>query len=139
MFLTHFKIVSDFCLTHFCFNVKSNTFIKRAWLEMSNELNKIWLKRLNSRILKNERLNWSKVSKWTNSKINWELRTKNIFNLIKFLLWKFFSKFKILSTIIFLIYYINQIINFYKIYLQIYSLTLIKFVFKSVYSSLNLG
>jgi len=30
---------------------------------MSNKLNKIWLKGLNSRIYKDERLNWSKVSK----------------------------------------------------------------------------
>jgi len=28
---------------------------------MSDKLNKIWLKRLNSRILKDEWLNWSKV------------------------------------------------------------------------------
>ena len=32
-------------------------------LEMSNKLNKIWLKWLNLRILKHERLNWSKISK----------------------------------------------------------------------------
>jgi len=31
--------------------------------EMSNKLNKIWLKRLNLRILKYERLNWCKVLK----------------------------------------------------------------------------
>jgi len=29
-----------YCLTHFCFNVKSNTIVKRA-LEMSNKLKKI--------------------------------------------------------------------------------------------------
>jgi len=28
---------------------------------MSDKLNKIWLKRLNSRILEDEELNWSKV------------------------------------------------------------------------------
>jgi len=49
-------------------------------LEMSNELNKIWLRRLNLRISKDERLNWFKVLKWTNSKIEWKLRDKNIFN-----------------------------------------------------------
>jgi len=38
-------------------------------LEMSNKLNKYLLKGLNSRISKDEGLNWSKVSKWTNSKI----------------------------------------------------------------------
>jgi len=43
-------------------------------LEMSNKLNKIWLKGLNPRISKDEGLNWSKVSKWTNSKIYWKLR-----------------------------------------------------------------
>ena len=43
-------------------------------LEMSNKLNKIWLKWLKSRILKNKWLNWSKVSKWTNSKIYLKLR-----------------------------------------------------------------
>jgi len=43
-------------------------------LEMSNKLNKIWLKGLNLRISKDEGLNWSKVSKWTNSKILWKLR-----------------------------------------------------------------
>ena len=43
-------------------------------LEMSNKLNKIWLKGLNLRISKNEGLNWSKFSKWTNSKIHWKLR-----------------------------------------------------------------
>jgi len=45
-------------------------------LEMSNKLNKIWLKWLNPRILKYERLNWSKISKWTNFKIHWKLRDK---------------------------------------------------------------
>ena len=43
-------------------------------LKMSNKLNKIWLKGLNSRISKDGGLNWSKVSKWTNSKIHWKLR-----------------------------------------------------------------
>jgi len=38
-------------------------------IEMSNKINKIWLKWLNPRISKDERLNWTKVSKWTNSKI----------------------------------------------------------------------
>jgi len=47
---------------------------------MSNKLNKIGLKWLNPRILKDEGLNWSKVLKWTNSKIHWKLRDKNIFN-----------------------------------------------------------
>jgi len=32
-------------------------------LEISNKLNKIWLKGLNPRISKDEGLNWSKVSK----------------------------------------------------------------------------
>jgi len=32
-------------------------------LETSDKLNKIWLKGLNSRIFKDERLNWSKVLK----------------------------------------------------------------------------
>jgi len=41
-------------------------------LEMSNKLNKIWLKGL--RISEDEELNWLKVSKWTNSKIHWKLR-----------------------------------------------------------------
>jgi len=49
-------------------------------LEMSNKLNKIWLKTLNLRISKDEGLNWSKISKWTNYKIHWKLRDKNIFN-----------------------------------------------------------
>jgi len=35
----------------------------RNAFEISNKLNKILLKGLNSRISKNERLNWSKVSK----------------------------------------------------------------------------
>ena len=39
-------------------------------LEMSNKLNKSWLKGLNSRISKDKWLNWSKVSKWTNYKIH---------------------------------------------------------------------
>ena len=43
-------------------------------LEMSNKLNKIWLKWLNPCTSKDERLNWSKVSKWTNSKIHLKLR-----------------------------------------------------------------
>jgi len=43
---------------------------------MSNKLNKIWLKGLNLRISKDEGLNWSKVLKWTNSKIQWKLRDK---------------------------------------------------------------
>jgi len=38
--------------------------------ETSNKPNKIWLKGLNPRILKDEGLNWSKVSKWTNFKIH---------------------------------------------------------------------
>ena len=45
-----------------------------------NKPNKIWLKRLNPRISKDGRLNWSKVLKLTTSKIHWKLRTKNIFN-----------------------------------------------------------
>jgi len=49
-------------------------------LEMSNKLNKIWLKRLNPYILKNEGLNWFKILKCTNFKINWRLKDKNIFN-----------------------------------------------------------
>jgi len=49
-------------------------------LEMSNKLNKILLKGLNSCISKDEGLNWYKISKWTNSKIYWKLRNKNIFN-----------------------------------------------------------
>ena len=49
-------------------------------LRMSNKFDKILLKWLNSRILKYERLNWSKVSKLTNSKIHWKLKDKNIFN-----------------------------------------------------------
>jgi len=44
--------------------------------ERSNKSNKIWLKGLNSRISKDERLNWSKVLKWTNFKINWKLRNQ---------------------------------------------------------------
>ena len=36
---------------------------------MSNKLNKILLKGLNSCISKDEGLNWYKISKWTNSKI----------------------------------------------------------------------
>ena len=43
-------------------------------LKISNKLNKIWLKRLNPRISKDEGLNWSKVLKWTNFKIHWKLR-----------------------------------------------------------------
>ena len=35
----------------------------RNSFEMSNKLNKIWLKGLNSRISKDGRLNWFKVSK----------------------------------------------------------------------------
>ena len=42
--------------------------------EMSSKVNKIWIKGLNPRILKDEGLNWSKVSKWTNFKIHWKLR-----------------------------------------------------------------
>ena len=42
-------------------------------LEMSNKLNKIWLKRLNSCISKDEGLNWFEVLKWTNSKIYWKI------------------------------------------------------------------
>jgi len=41
---------------------------------MSNKLNNIWLKRLNSCISKDERLNWSKFSKLTNFKIHYKLR-----------------------------------------------------------------
>jgi len=44
--------------------------------EMSNKLNKIWLKWLNSCISKDEELNWSNILKWTNSKIHWKLRDK---------------------------------------------------------------
>jgi len=39
-------------------------------LEMSNKLNKIWLKGLNPHISKDERLNWSEVWKLTNFKIH---------------------------------------------------------------------
>jgi len=48
----------------------------QSWnaFETSNKSNKIWLKLLNPRISKDEGLNWSKVSKWTNSKIHWKLR-----------------------------------------------------------------
>ena len=49
-------------------------------LEMSNKFNKIWLKRLNSRISKDEELNCFKISKWINSKIHFKLKDKNIFN-----------------------------------------------------------
>jgi len=45
-------------------------------LEMSNKLNKIWLKKLNSHISKDEELNWSKFSKLTNSKIYLKLRNR---------------------------------------------------------------
>jgi len=41
---------------------------------MSNKLNITWLRGLNSRILKDERLNWFKVSKSTNCKINLKLK-----------------------------------------------------------------
>jgi len=50
--------------------------------EMSNKHNKIWLKWLNSRVSKDERLNWSKVSKWTNFKIYRKSRDKKIFDPI---------------------------------------------------------
>jgi len=46
--------------------------MKRAW--MLNKLNKIRLKWLNLRISKDEGLTWSKISKWTNSKIHWKLK-----------------------------------------------------------------
>jgi len=39
-------------------------------IKISNKFYKIWLKWLNPRILKDEKLNWFKVSKWTNSKIH---------------------------------------------------------------------
>jgi len=42
--------------------------------EMSNKLNKIWLKGLTkSTYFENEWLNWFKVSKLSNSKIHWKL------------------------------------------------------------------
>jgi len=41
--------------------------------EMSNKLNKIWLKGLNSRISEDEWLNCFKVSIWVNSKIHLKL------------------------------------------------------------------
>jgi len=44
--------------------------------ETSNKSNKIWLKGLNPHISKDEWLNWSKVSKWTNSKIQNSLKVK---------------------------------------------------------------
>jgi len=42
--------------------------------ETSTKPNKIWLEGLNQCISKDEGLNWSKVLKWTNSKIHWKLR-----------------------------------------------------------------
>jgi len=38
---------------------------KKSWdaYETSNKYNKIWLKKLNSRISKDKRLNWSKILK----------------------------------------------------------------------------
>ena len=45
-------------------------------LEMLNKFNKIWLKELNLCISKDKELDWSKTSKWTNSKIYWKLRDK---------------------------------------------------------------
>jgi len=42
--------------------------------EISNKPNKIGLKGLNPRISKDVELNWSKVSKLTNSKIHGEVR-----------------------------------------------------------------
>jgi len=44
---------------------------------MSNKLNKIWLKWLNPRISKDELLNWSKISKWTYSKIHQKVKGQN--------------------------------------------------------------
>ena len=62
--------------------------------EMSNKRNKIWLKKLNPHISRNKLLNWFKVSKWTNSKIYWKLRVKNIFN-------HFFNTFIIIFMVFF--------------------------------------
>ena len=42
--------------------------------ETLNKTNKIWLKKLNSHISKDEGLNWSIVLKLTNSKIQRKLR-----------------------------------------------------------------
>ena len=58
---------------------------------MSNKLNKIGLKGLNPRILKDEGLNWFKVSKWTNSKIHLKLRDQKLINEIGYILF-FYNK-----------------------------------------------
>jgi len=85
--LVHFETLNQFSLSSYasqnCIWVVSNVWHIFAlmlsqillWnaLEMSNKLNKIWLKWLNPGLLKDEWLNWFKVSKLTNSKIHWKL------------------------------------------------------------------
>jgi len=68
-------------------------------LEMSNKLNKIWLKELNLCTSKDEGLNWFKILKWINSKIHWKLMTKTYLTINLFIL-LLYSLFKICSKII---------------------------------------
>jgi len=92
---------------------------KLLWnvLEMSNKLNKIWLKGLNLCISRNEGINWFKVLKWTNSKIYLKLRDKNIFNPL-ILKYKTFLNFQIMigktKSIIFNFNFIVKLFNVAK-------------------------
>ena len=70
----HFKIVwVDYTFWHIFSLMLSEILLWNA-LEMSNKFNKIWLKWLNSRISKDEELNWFKILRWTNFKIHLKLR-----------------------------------------------------------------
>jgi len=66
MFHTHFRIIFELFIlfdTFLFFVLMLIQILLWNALEMSNKLNKIWLKGLNPRISKDEKLNWSKFLK----------------------------------------------------------------------------
>jgi len=70
-FQARFIILFDLTLKQKCVKQYKKKTQIQSWnaYETLNKSNKIWLKRLNPRILKYEGLNWFKVLKWTNFKI----------------------------------------------------------------------
>ena len=81
-------------------------------LEIPNKLKKKLLKWLNSRFSKYKRLYWSKVSKWTNSKIHWKLRDKNIFNNYYYYYYYYYNSGYKLMTLFF-VFKAHVQLNFY--------------------------
>ena len=85
LFQARFIIVFDLTLKQKCVKQYKQIKYNQSWnaYETTNKPNKIWLKELNLHISRNEWLNWSKISKWTNSKIHSKLTKKNIFKWMK--------------------------------------------------------